>query len=245
MTEEEQRELMIEWFHFNFEDPVNETPRDDGEYIYPWGGPFDAREQLGDKFGDLVSEDLIESVAEHVEQVGVTDWAPTGRGEFYDHPEPDEPDEPIQLALFPDEPNERYGSTEDHEARALAREAVEELREFLEAPRDIGPGHNHPPDEATEPEEIRELRPALQELAEELAKPNPTISVIKRWATPLRDALIASTRWGLKKIDKALDAAAAAAGGGGVVWLATHNDQLHKAFDAIVHWLDVVTTSPF
>ena len=102
MAEEEHRELMIEWFHFNFEDPVNETPRLDGEYVYLWGRPFDAREQLWEKFEDLVSEETIESVAKHVERNGTGDWAPTSRGQFYEHPEPDDEPEPPSIEIYLD-----------------------------------------------------------------------------------------------------------------------------------------------
>src|ERR1700733_8633868 len=73
-AEEEQRELMFEWFSQNFEDPVNETPRMDGEYIYIWGGPFNAREQLWEKFEDLISHEVIETVATQIERDGTTDW---------------------------------------------------------------------------------------------------------------------------------------------------------------------------
>ncbi len=88
---------------------------------------------------------------------------------------------------------------------------------------------------------MKELRPALQELSAELAKPEPTISLVKRWATPLRNALIASSKWGLKKIDKVVDVFIA----GGVMWLTQHGDQLQKAFDAVVAWLDIAAKSLF
>jgi len=245
MSEEDQRELMIQWFHFHFEDPVQETPRIDGEYVYPWGGPFDAREQIWENFEGIASEELIESVSDHFEQEGY-EWAPTSRGNFYDHPETDEPAEPAQLELFSDEPNDRYGSTEDYEARAQATAAIEELRSLLETPREIGPGHNKPPDDDAEPDEVGELRPALQELSAELGKTSPTISLVKHWAAPLREALVASAKWGLKKIDQAVDGALKAVGAGAVGWLGIHySDLLRVAYDAVVHWLSIVTTAPF
>src|SRR5271154_773105 len=60
MDEDEQREFMRDWFFQNFEDPVNSLPHDDEtkEYIFLWGGPYDAKEQLWDKFGEVVSEEL-------------------------------------------------------------------------------------------------------------------------------------------------------------------------------------------
>jgi hypothetical protein len=49
---ERQKEYMHHWFHRNFEDPVQETPYNsqEGGYLYIWGGPYDAREQLYDEF---------------------------------------------------------------------------------------------------------------------------------------------------------------------------------------------------
>jgi hypothetical protein len=32
-------ELIVEWFRRNFERPEESTPRDDGEWVYIWGGP--------------------------------------------------------------------------------------------------------------------------------------------------------------------------------------------------------------
>ena len=41
-----KRELMIEWFNQNFEDPAERTPYEsaEGGYQWIWGGPYDARE---------------------------------------------------------------------------------------------------------------------------------------------------------------------------------------------------------
>jgi hypothetical protein len=244
MDEDEQREWMRTWFFQNFEDPQNKTPWD-GEtksYMYLWGGPFDAREQLWEKFGDIVSDALMEEVAEEIQGDGTFDWAPTSNSPFYERDDEEELPEPPSLDIYLDEPSDRYGSPEEREARARAREAIEELGRALERPRIIGIGHNRPPpEEAAEPDEIIEFRLALEELSGELAKPQPTIALVKRWATPLRDVLITSSKWGLKKLDKVVDAVIT----GGVLWLAAqHSEQLQKAFDAIVAWLDIAA-KPF
>ena len=68
-------EVMMEWFFTNFEDPVENTPWDEGEYVYIWGGPFDAREELNDAFGDQVTEATIEAAAEEIEKDGI-EWVP-------------------------------------------------------------------------------------------------------------------------------------------------------------------------
>ena len=71
-----QNEYMLYWFHSNFEDPTNETPRDNGEFVYIWGGPYDARDELWNEFGLIVPEDRIEQVIAEVEASGIQDWAP-------------------------------------------------------------------------------------------------------------------------------------------------------------------------
>jgi hypothetical protein len=91
MDEDQQRESMREWFFQNFEDPANSTPRDDEtkEFIFLWGGPYDAREELWDKFGEIVPEELTNTVADEVERDGL-EWAPAPHSPFYDDGRPDE-----------------------------------------------------------------------------------------------------------------------------------------------------------
>jgi hypothetical protein len=48
-------ELMVLWFFQNFEDPAHNTPWDEGECVFIWGGPFDARAELEDAFGTTVT----------------------------------------------------------------------------------------------------------------------------------------------------------------------------------------------
>jgi hypothetical protein len=46
--------------------------------VYPWGGPYDAFDELGNEFGDLVPEDRIQELAKELERESI-DWAPTSR----------------------------------------------------------------------------------------------------------------------------------------------------------------------
>ena len=250
MRKAEKLEAMIGWFHQNFEDPVERTPYEtaEGGYQWIWGGPYDAGDELYNKFGDLVSESLIKEAVEEIEIDGLYDWAPVPRPEDYEDeppPEDEPPRDPAPLDIFSDEPGERYGTAEDHEARRRVQAALEELQRALDTPRPIGIGHNWPSDD-DELEEIKELRPAIAELSAELAKPDPTIAFVKRWATPLRSALIACAKWGFKKIDGALDAAVKAGAAGGIGLLATqYFAPLHNAYDAVLTWLDVVAKTLF
>lgn len=246
MRKAEKLELMIEWFYQNYEDPANHTPYEsaEGGYIWIWGGPYDARDELSSKFDNLVSESLIEEAVKEIERDGLTDWAPVHTSDDYEDEEPQ--DEPTPLDIFLDEPGPRYGTPEDHEARVRARAALDELAQALDRPRPIGIGHNRPPEEQEEPEEIKELRRAIPELSAELVKATPSISLVKRWATPLRNAVILSAKWSFKKIDEGLDAAVKTAGAGGIAWVGAHySSALHNTFDAIVNWLEIAAKTLF
>lgn len=91
---EEQRSYLLHWFGLNYEDPAEETPYDgrEGGYQYINGGPFDAREELWSEFEGVVSEELIEEVANEIESDGIVDWAPIHRLDEY--PGDDLPDLP-------------------------------------------------------------------------------------------------------------------------------------------------------
>jgi hypothetical protein len=65
---------VVEWFFANFEDPVHHTPWDGG-YVYIWGGPHDAREEIYDAFGPEINEDVVEEAVTRIEEDGL-EWAP-------------------------------------------------------------------------------------------------------------------------------------------------------------------------
>jgi hypothetical protein len=241
MRKAEKRQLMVQWFFENYEDPANKTPRLDNEFHFIWGGPYDARDELYSKFGDVASESLIEEVVKEVERGGLTDWAPV---RTVDEPEETEPpDDPPSLDSFLDEPSPRYGSAAEQEARARARAALDELRRFIDQERPVGIGHNWPP-LGEDTEELQDVGPAVDHLRTELAKTNPAISLIKQWAKPLRDALIATGKWAGRKFDKAIDAASSAAGIGAAAWLwAQYSQALSNAFNAIVEWLRIAANA--
>jgi hypothetical protein len=67
--------LMVAWFRNNFEDPAEHTPRDSGEWIYVWGGPYDARTEVENAFGNAASAEMIAAAAEQIEEDGY-EWAP-------------------------------------------------------------------------------------------------------------------------------------------------------------------------
>lgn len=99
LSREERVAAMAEWFGENFEDPAEKTPYEsaEGGYQYIWGGPFDARDVLGNTFPDATDEE-IDLAVEGIEKDGIVDWAPSDIGD--DEPEPvlHPPSNPTSLA---------------------------------------------------------------------------------------------------------------------------------------------------
>jgi hypothetical protein len=89
-----QKEVMRRWFSTRYWDPANDTPHDseEGGYLYIWGGPYDASDELNSRFSDIVDEDCIDEVVEELEQDGITEWAPI-------HTEPDY-DDAFELSVL-------------------------------------------------------------------------------------------------------------------------------------------------
>lgn len=85
LRKSKQIEFMEEWFRDKYEDPVESTPYDSGEggYIWIYGGPYDAGEELGDEFGQYVDEKLINRLAEHLSDE-CPYWTLKDKADFYD-----------------------------------------------------------------------------------------------------------------------------------------------------------------
>ena len=82
---EATKEEMEEWFRAHFEDPAERTPYEsaEGGYIWIWGGPYDAFDELYGEFGGTVADDLIEELA--AELTGENpEWAPVPSPSDYD-----------------------------------------------------------------------------------------------------------------------------------------------------------------
>jgi len=162
LDEDEAVEAMVEWFRDNFEDPAEETPYEgaEGGYIYIWGGPYDAREELEDAFPEA-DEEAIRLAVDEVQSGGLFDWAPAGS-----RIQPD--DLPDDDAVEPPTLDERLA------ALGGQLDRIEEHVGYWRG-RDSQLGHNGPPDEfRMEPDDadLVAVEASVSEIRAELAKPN-------------------------------------------------------------------------
>lgn len=66
LSPEDQKQYMEEWFRNNYEDPAEGCPYNEGEYMYIYGGPYDAYEELEGQFSGEVNDELIEELAQEL-----------------------------------------------------------------------------------------------------------------------------------------------------------------------------------
>lgn len=168
MNPAEQIEMMVDWFKFHFEDPANDTPhsKDQGGYVFLWGGPFDADEEIQAEFSDSVDFEAMQSAVSEIQSGGTFNWAPTTQGDFYDHPEHGQDystergsrvfDEVFEEGIDASDQNFAEPALSEPEARALVIEKLDVLQrqmapviDYIEGERRRAPmmGHNNPPDE--------------------------------------------------------------------------------------------------
>lgn len=64
-----QLEVMRNWFFENFEDPVESCPYNgrEGGYLYIYGGPYEASDELQSMFGQYVKENYIEELTDELQ----------------------------------------------------------------------------------------------------------------------------------------------------------------------------------
>lgn len=77
----QQNDAMQRWFLTRYCDPAEDTPymSSEGGYLFIYGGPYDAEDELFNRFGDIFSEEVITKAVEDIESDGITDWAPMHR----------------------------------------------------------------------------------------------------------------------------------------------------------------------
>lgn len=78
---EEMKNEMRTWFFRNYENPVEQCPYEskEGGYIYIHGGPYDAREELFNKFWEQYPNEVIEELAQELEET-CWEWSGISHG---------------------------------------------------------------------------------------------------------------------------------------------------------------------
>ncbi|AQS83634.1 MAG: HEPN-associated N-terminal domain-containing protein [Acetobacter aceti] len=216
MTKSTVAKYLVDWFHYFYEDPANETPYNsrEGGYLYIKGGPYSAEEELRENFEDVVSEDAILEAVEDIQSDGLYDWAPSNR-----HPE--------SVEFYSEEAAENYsqsefsfegllkkiasgsrpvglGSEGEKAARAVVLEQIAALKDELPKPTTHGNiGHNQPPQEVElQGEELKEVAKSLDTIEVELASDEPNVETVVQKASLLRKAI----EWGAGKMNTTVDA---------------------------------------
>lgn len=166
----ERIEAMVEWFERNFEDPAEETPHDsaEGGYIYIWGGPYDANEELQDAFNGVEYEEVEAAVARIDERSGgIIDWAPAGI-----RIQPEGPD---------DDGEDSATTGSEADARAELSATLDKIDALVREQKVRQPhlGHNHPP-ERIEEDVLPEIELAVGEVRDQLNKNSPDRSALQR-----------------------------------------------------------------
>lgn len=82
---ETQIEVMKQWFFRSYENPAENTPFEskEGGYIYIWGGPYNAKEELTEEFYGIIPEDVINELAEELE-MECSEWSGIPTEDRYD-----------------------------------------------------------------------------------------------------------------------------------------------------------------
>lgn len=71
---EYQKNIIKKWFYENYEDPAENCPYDDGEYIYIYGGPYSADDIIHDEFDGVFPKTPINEVIEELNNECI-DWS--------------------------------------------------------------------------------------------------------------------------------------------------------------------------
>jgi hypothetical protein len=183
LADDEAADVIKEWFFSNFEDPGQETPRGDGEFLYILGGPYDARGEMERAFSGFASKAAIRAAITDIESEAIVDWAPHGNRRL----PPDDNDQEERLL-----PGARHlplvgrmtlqakggpqTSTAQLHAEMLQR--IDALEQAMARPRRRrgGIGDNNPPEpierEPLSANELREIRQAMAVLKTQPSAPS-------------------------------------------------------------------------
>ena len=266
MPPDKQKQVLKAWYLAMFEDPQNETPyapKDTvsaSNYVYPWGGPYDARDELFDQFSGIVPDTLLEDLANELEdQFGIHEWAPGPRHPdhirasvealFEQNSDPFGALPSIKARL---EGGEQYNFAEMGalaEMRAL-RKSIDDLRSAIDGlgraqEKVPGIGHNRPPSRLDVSLEIQqEVKEQLDAVERELDSHDPDPAVAVRAAEVVKQLwshftdILKSTAVKLK--DKASDSLAHQVNNNAPIWIAVFWDNLWAFGTALIDWLSAI-----
>jgi hypothetical protein len=267
MNRAEQIEMMVDWFKFHFEDPANDTPysKDQGGYVFLWGGPFDADEQIQAEFSDTVEFDTMQAAVSQIQSDGTFDWAPTTQGSFYEHPEEEQDDYGkagsgvFEEGVYEDgvyEADQDFTepSLNEPEARDLVIEKLDQLQRqmapiiaYIEEERRRPPmmGHNNPPEELeifheVSRDEWLETRDAVAAAQAETDSENPDRRVLARLATLLKTVTRKLVKTGVWIIGAAAAGVIGTAAGGMIFDRANTIEILNDSSNAIQTWISTL-----
>jgi hypothetical protein len=256
MSSQEQVAMMVEWFNQQFEDPQNETPYDkeNGGYFYPWGGPFDASDQIQEEFSEAVDFDTMMAAVDRVQSDGTFEWAPQIGGDFYEHPEDDRVEAgeivdgdgewpPIiaDQAPVPPEPEARAEVIRRlDELEAIVQPLLDRFEAEAQAPPMMG--HNNPPEElelvqAVPRDEWLRVKAAIDEIRQQTTVEQPNIESVERGSNRFLAVAAALAGWIGNRLNAVIDAGAAVGVGYGLANPEAANAALISAAQAVQTWL--------
>jgi hypothetical protein len=69
LSDDTQIDVMRNWFYENYQNPEGECPYDpeEGDYVYIWGGPYSAEEELETEFGEYVKRENVKTLVDELE----------------------------------------------------------------------------------------------------------------------------------------------------------------------------------
>lgn len=194
---------MVAWFFKHFESPELEHYYDNesGEYLWPFGGPFDAGVQIDQQFDtQYLTKEWRDAAVEEITNDGTEDWSPTTEGDFYEHPE-EEPD-PVGGIITPN-------LSKDEAINILMAKVVRLQSQLKELPSQPNFGHNYPPEEIGSPpyknEDKDALEDALESTRNELDKADPDKEKLQTNANKLQSVAIGIGKYLALKTDLAVD----------------------------------------
>jgi len=215
-------EYMVAWFRDHFEDPSFRTPYEssEGGFIWVFGGPYNAYDELFGEFHNIATPRQIEEAIKIVQSDGIWDWAPGNKHpdwidahqdepDFDDEDEVEEPptiDDELKSLLERLEQSARpiYGSGTDFILRqrivADGQMLIDALRRVQPKPVHGSIGHNRPPEEGTLAHALEQAIFTTEEIQDRLKQDAPNALEVVKSTSRLRQILNFGVKKGFEKI---------------------------------------------